>query len=288
MSVLAVELPAIAPSGSPEPLVLLRLELSRRRRAGAQFAGAWPIALRVVLAASGDGQEWAGILEATRPAWERAYDREPATRAELAVRRLLSDDGGDKSGTSVSADTEVSAPAPAPLPTVAELADGTLVGAGVLSMDNTSPSPTASRRSARRPRKQHTCVCEWCDQTFAAGRVDARFCSPSCCRRARRARDRPVPIGQVGKRSFDPRPCARCGAIFASRRIDARFCSRSCAHAAQRAAERAARPPKSCQWCGGTFTGRKATAKFCCNDCERDARYQRERARARQPPALVA
>ena len=58
----------------------LREALAARRADGEPFQHAW--------AALTAGYPDADVLADTRPAWERAYDREPATRGDEAVCRL--------------------------------------------------------------------------------------------------------------------------------------------------------------------------------------------------------
>lgn len=63
-------------------------ELARRRAAGDSFDQAWPHAARAALLSACDEGEWQTVLVITRPCWERAYDRAPAPRHELAAGLL--------------------------------------------------------------------------------------------------------------------------------------------------------------------------------------------------------
>jgi hypothetical protein len=68
----------------PELLVGL---LADARRRGEPFASTWPDAVAIVAT----DPAWRDALNATRRAWERAYDRVPATAAERAVSLLIED-----------------------------------------------------------------------------------------------------------------------------------------------------------------------------------------------------
>jgi hypothetical protein len=81
-------------AGAPEPdarvtlilysvseLASVRAALALSWRRGEPFSTAWP---RVVAVASG----WGEALEATESAWKRAYDHEPASSGDDAVRVL--------------------------------------------------------------------------------------------------------------------------------------------------------------------------------------------------------
>ena len=60
----------------------VRHVLELARRAGLDFAGAWPLATQQIPA------EWAEAIPQTRDGWQRAYEREPATKAERAAALL--------------------------------------------------------------------------------------------------------------------------------------------------------------------------------------------------------
>ena len=74
-------------SAPASPLVRLNLSLRvLRERFGLPFEQAWPSALRSSDVA---GSGWAEIAEATRDGWRRAYEGEPATEAEIALRAAM-------------------------------------------------------------------------------------------------------------------------------------------------------------------------------------------------------
>jgi len=78
---LAPQLAAIP--GDLPALERVRHVLELARRAGLDFAGAWPLALAQLPA------EWAEAVPQTREGWQRAFEREPASTAERAVAALL-------------------------------------------------------------------------------------------------------------------------------------------------------------------------------------------------------
>jgi hypothetical protein len=70
------------------PPVLLRLHLTRARRAGAEFEAAWPTA--VASATQGLGRAragWVEALEGTRPSWAAAYRRDEGQACWSALER---------------------------------------------------------------------------------------------------------------------------------------------------------------------------------------------------------
>lgn len=84
-------------------------------------------------------------------------------------------------------------------------------------------------------RREQPRTCASCGASFAARRNDARFCSSTCCGRARRERLRdPNP---------PPRVCDPCGVDISGRRRNARSCSSVCGSRAWRARLRAQAPP---------------------------------------------
>ena len=65
------------------PVVKVREMLEEQRRGGREFAHAWLRAIRSLDAE--ERREWQPVLYATAPAWRSAYERTPATRAQLAL-----------------------------------------------------------------------------------------------------------------------------------------------------------------------------------------------------------
>jgi hypothetical protein len=66
-----------APTASVLPAVLLRLELIAARHAGAPFAEVWDDAVASAVAGMGLARRgWLEVLEDTREAWRRAYERD--------------------------------------------------------------------------------------------------------------------------------------------------------------------------------------------------------------------
>ena len=63
--------------------------LAEHRRAGLDFAAAWPAALAAL--PSEDQREWGDVLEDTAPAWQSAYEGQPATRTQLALIAIEQD-----------------------------------------------------------------------------------------------------------------------------------------------------------------------------------------------------
>jgi hypothetical protein len=59
-------------------------ELLRARDEGIDFEQAWGTAVAHTLTTTCDPSDWADVLTLTRDAWQRAYNREPAPRAEIA------------------------------------------------------------------------------------------------------------------------------------------------------------------------------------------------------------
>jgi hypothetical protein len=60
------------------------------RSAGKPFAEAWALSVRRPGVGSGEEQAWREAFEATRPAWERAYNRE-LSRADRAFTLLAAE-----------------------------------------------------------------------------------------------------------------------------------------------------------------------------------------------------
>jgi len=67
----------------------VRLVLELARRAGLDFACAWPLAVAQLPA------EWADAVPQTREGWQRAFEREPATPSEVAAGALVNIVGVD-------------------------------------------------------------------------------------------------------------------------------------------------------------------------------------------------
>ena len=67
----------------------VRKHLEMARLCREDFADAWPVAvaeaLKCVDRRNGEHGGWRRALEATRPRWKSAYEREPAGRDELAL-----------------------------------------------------------------------------------------------------------------------------------------------------------------------------------------------------------
>lgn len=83
----------------PDDLAALREHLAESRRRGLSFADAWERAADdgVLPPASADRD----VIEGSRPAWARAFYREPPGRLDAAVSRLadvLSDEADPESG----------------------------------------------------------------------------------------------------------------------------------------------------------------------------------------------
>jgi hypothetical protein len=72
---------------SSSPLKLRRQHLEDARARGEQFVPEWQGAVKVALEVAKPSQkrEWRDALEHTRSTWQRCYDRQPATPAELAL-----------------------------------------------------------------------------------------------------------------------------------------------------------------------------------------------------------
>jgi hypothetical protein len=72
---------------SSMPLKVLRRHLEDARARGEGFGPAWPGAVKAALDHSKPThrREWRECLEHTRSTWQRCFDREPATAAELAL-----------------------------------------------------------------------------------------------------------------------------------------------------------------------------------------------------------
>jgi len=72
------------------PLDALLDALRAARDAGQPFADTWPAAVIAATAGLGEweARQWRGALDATRGAWEAAYERQPAEREHGAVARL--------------------------------------------------------------------------------------------------------------------------------------------------------------------------------------------------------
>jgi hypothetical protein len=80
---------------SSTPLKVLRRHLVAARRRGEAFQAAWPTAVKIALedVSRPNRREWRECLEHTRSTWQRCFDQEPATPAELAMvnARMLID-----------------------------------------------------------------------------------------------------------------------------------------------------------------------------------------------------
>jgi hypothetical protein len=72
---------------------LLRQHLADARRRGEPFESAWPVASKRAVAGQRADERtlWRAALADTRPAWEAAFERRPATRAQVAVLAIAPD-----------------------------------------------------------------------------------------------------------------------------------------------------------------------------------------------------
>ena len=76
------------------PLAVMVDTLRVQRAEGATFDSAWQTAINSALAVAPvhDAQMWMAALTETRYGWARAFEREPATTAELALAALSDPD----------------------------------------------------------------------------------------------------------------------------------------------------------------------------------------------------
>ena len=79
---------ANAPLRAP---VELRELLSDARARGLPFSPTFSFAVHTATSGRPDGEMWRDVFSATRDAWRRAYDRQPATGPERAVAVLVAD-----------------------------------------------------------------------------------------------------------------------------------------------------------------------------------------------------
>ena len=67
-----------------DALTSLRLRLEGQRREGVPFDVAWSVAIQDIPNSGWRSRE---VVDSTRPAWQRAYERRPPTARELALQR---------------------------------------------------------------------------------------------------------------------------------------------------------------------------------------------------------
>ncbi|MGO9763796.1 MAG: hypothetical protein ACLP1Q_21295 [Solirubrobacteraceae bacterium] len=72
------------------PPVSLLDQLADARRAGKDFADVWPHALTAALSDAPDDErdDWQAALDGTAERWREAFERQPARRADAALRVL--------------------------------------------------------------------------------------------------------------------------------------------------------------------------------------------------------
>jgi hypothetical protein len=75
------------------PAERLRQDLADAHRRGETFEAAWPVGVKRAVAGQrrDERDAWTTALHATRDAWATAFERRPATRAQVAVLAIATD-----------------------------------------------------------------------------------------------------------------------------------------------------------------------------------------------------